>query len=204
MNKASHILIAKQILNQYFPHATFLDRKVLMLGCVHPDKNPFTYFRGSFRHRLLRGHNWENARPLIRRLCVRMEQEDSRLYRVYCLGLLLHYCCDGFTYAHNRAFAQNLRAHRCYEMQLHRVLKKAPVEFSAFQKEGSLWETVEKLHSRYEQQPYGTQSDQQHICKVVSILVESYSAKDASSKIPKNSGEICPICTCKTETMVLY
>ncbi len=212
MNRNSHIYIADYVLQKYFPQATPGQKRAFMLGCVHPDKNPFTYLKGSVRHKLLRGHNWECSQRLIQRLCTRLKfSQEFTWKQAYEIGLLLHYCCDAFTFAHNQAFSQNLKEHRRYEAHLHRKLTAGPPD--NMDKEicdCDLWERICQLHSRYSKEPCGAVTDRRYIFLGVTVVCAAYFSNltagetPASYKIPKNTGEICPVCTCKIERRVLY
>lgn len=211
MNRLSHIYIGGYVLRQYFPDATAAQKKAFMLGCVYPDRNPFTHLKGSLRHQPFRGHNWDNAQGLIRRLCARLEGKrrlDTR--SAYTLGLLLHYCCDAFTFAHNRAFCQSLKQHRAYEARLHRLLTgQGFAESVPVRPASALWPRIASLHSQYRHQPCTAANDCQYIFQAVSLVSVSFGAQigaypGASYILPKKIPEFCPICTCKTEKTVVY
>lgn len=62
----------------------------LLLDCVEPDYNPFTYLHGSLKTEKFRGHNFDNARKCIVCLIHKIETEDmSELKRCYLLSKLI-------------------------------------------------------------------------------------------------------------------
>ncbi len=201
MNRHSHILIAEFTLKHYLPQATPLQKKALIAGCVYPDRNPFTYLKGSLRHRRFHGHHWDNAQKHIEKICRRIEGYKSLTWRsCFDIGQLLHYGCDGFTYAHNRDFHQGLRQHRMYESQLHRKLSAVILQKTELPREG-LWQFIEREHRQYRSAPRGLTADSGYIWKAVLRICQEIPRLQGNFN--KNSFEICPICTCKTETRVI-
>lgn len=119
MNANSHRQIGLYLKKQYMLHIPQRYIHAFLLGCIEPDKNPTTYLKGSVRSQWLRGHNWGNSQKYIKRISRRLEQKQLfKLLDFYNLGKLIHYTADAFTYAHNRHFLNNLRAHREYESKL--------------------------------------------------------------------------------------
>lgn len=91
------------------------------IGCIEPDRNPLTYLKGSLRFQWLRGHNYRNARRFMKKLSFHLERKKQlNIYDFYCLGKLIHYTADAFTYAHNSNFPVDLRDHKAYEDALQR------------------------------------------------------------------------------------
>lgn len=119
MRGKSHISLGHYLLGRYLPSLPLRYRRAFLLGCIEPDRNPATYFKGSLRCQWLRGHNFRNARRFMRRISLRLEQKNSwNLFDYYTLGKLIHYTADAFTYAHNDSFPEKLSCHREYEVQL--------------------------------------------------------------------------------------
>ncbi len=208
MNRKSHIYIADYVLQHYLTHATPAQKRAFVLGCVYPDKNPFTYIKGTMRHEWLRGHNWDNAKAYLEKLCRRMETHEALNFRsAYDFGLILHYCCDAFTHAHNRSFQQGLKHHRSYERHLHGLLVQGTPEES-LQPPGDVWAWIHENHSQYRASACGAMTDCRYIWNAVSQVCNGYArnlglCQARQGNFTKKSGEICPICTCKTEMMVL-
>lgn len=119
MRGKSHISLGYYLLDRYLPALPSRYRRAFMLGCIEPDRNPATYFKGSLRFQWLRGHNYRNASRFMRRISLRLEQKSAwNLFDYYTLGKLIHYTADAFTYPHNDHFPHNLSGHRDYEVQL--------------------------------------------------------------------------------------
>ena len=118
MRPQCHLALGKYLVRQYLPHFPKHLSTLFLLGCVQPDKNPTTYFKGSLRSQLLRGHNWDNARIYMQKLCTRLEKQPlATPAGAYMLGKLMHYLADAFTYVHNAPFC-TLPDHRAYEARL--------------------------------------------------------------------------------------
>ena len=119
MRGKSHRYLGRYLVEHYMNDASQLHKKAFLLGCVEPDRNPATYFKGSLRCQWLRGHNYRNARRFMRSISWRLEKKESlNIYDYYTLGKLIHYTTDAFTYAHNDTFPTNLADHREYEAAL--------------------------------------------------------------------------------------
>lgn len=205
MDRKSHIYIGEYVLRTYLPGVTSAQRSAFMLGCVYPDRNPFTYLKGSVHHRSFRGHNWENAANCIQKLCRRVVgAEELSLQSIYSLGLALHYICDAFTYAHNRSFRLGLRYHRSYEAYLHRRLESADCPAQESFAGTDLWRYILDTHSRYRSSPCGAATDCAFIWEAVhqtcGVFCRSLALNgSAPYKFTKKFGEFCPTYTCKTE-----
>ncbi len=93
--------------------------RAFLVGCIEPDRNPATYFKGSIRCQWLRGHNYGNSLHYMTRISRRLEHKE-RLHMMdyYTMGKLIHYTTDAFTYAHNAEFSENLTGHLEYETAL--------------------------------------------------------------------------------------
>lgn len=154
MRGKSHRCLGQYLVQKYMPNAPRRYVRAFLIGCIEPDRNPMTYFKGSIRCQWLRGHNYENARRFMRRLALRLEQKD-RLYLVdyYALGKLIHYTVDAFTYAHNKDFPEDLREHRAYEKELQEYflsfLHGDPPPCSRFCTDSDVMKTIQENHRRY-------------------------------------------------------
>lgn len=162
MRGESHRRLGEYLVERYMPNAPKRHIRAFLIGCIEPDRNPATYLKGSFRSQRLRGHNYENASPYMRRLCCRLEQK-VRLDMIdyYSLGKLIHYTVDAFTRAHNRDFPEDLREHRAYEAELQTF-------FLAFLAGDPppckpecrpVMETIRHFHRRYEARPISIVTD---------------------------------------------
>lgn len=119
MRNQSHALMGRILLREYLSGLPKTSAKAFLLGCTQPDKNPTTYLKGSIRSHWMRGHNYSNASRFMMRLALRLDgKHHFTPWDCYCLGKLMHYTLDAFTFAHDERFPQNLKAHRRYEARL--------------------------------------------------------------------------------------
>lgn len=120
MKKKDHLLLGRFLLTQKEAPAGKIKRRLFLFGCIEPDINPFTYVRGSARHRFLQGHNTENARKHFQKVLERLNRSGVHsLWQWFVLGTLIHYAADSFTFPHNSKFPGTLADHVAYEIQLH-------------------------------------------------------------------------------------
>lgn len=120
MKKKDHLLLGRFLLAQKEAPAGKIKRRLFLFGCVEPDINPFTYVRGSTKHRFLQGHNTENARKHFQKVLERLNRSGVHsLWQWFVLGTLIHYAADSFTFPHNSKFPGTLADHVAYEIQLH-------------------------------------------------------------------------------------
>ena len=148
--------------------------QAFLFGCTQPDRNPATYLKGSLRCQWLRGHNWNNARRYIARLCRRLENRKKLgLTDYYALGKLVHYTVDAFTSAHNDFFPTGLQDHRKYEHRLHTYF----VSYLQYQgpqisvRFTSLIDMIHAYHKEYTQMPVNIHTDSHYCVLVTSIVV---------------------------------
>lgn len=124
MNYNSHRMVASFLSCTFLRHSRTVHKKLFYIGCIIPDKNPATYLKGSFRHKLFHGHHWHNASDYIEKLSNTLEKRDHfRTLDYYTLGKLIHYIADAFTYPHNSHFLGNLAEHKNYEFLLEPCIK---------------------------------------------------------------------------------
>lgn len=151
--------------------------RAFLLGCIEPDRNPLTYFKGSLRCQWMRGHNYENARHYMQRISARLERKKQwNLLDWYTLGKLIHYTADAFTYAHNNTCPAQLDVHREYEAKLQNYflefLQGDPqVDFTLAK---SVMETVNEHHKQYMDLPADIRTDSRFAltacCCVLAVL----------------------------------
>ena len=123
MQKRSHTLLARTLLEQTggFPERRFA--MAFLLGSFQPDCNPLSYLKGWRRGRPLMGHNYANARLFIRRRIRRLQKARHwNLWHYYTLGKLTHYLADAFTFAHNDNGPLAPAEHHRYETLLRELL----------------------------------------------------------------------------------
>ena len=151
----SHHQLGEYLVEHYMIHESNRNIHAFLFGCIQPDKNPATYFKGSLRCQWLRGHNYHNAIKFMKRISLRLEcKEQFTLYDYYTLGKLIHYTADAFTMAHNAYFPLDLACHREYEIKLQdhflQFLQEDPQVDIQLAK--SIMDTISNYHHEYSRQ----------------------------------------------------
>lgn len=119
MRGKSHRSLGRYLAGRYMTDVPKRYVQAFLLGCIEPDRNPATYFKGSIRSQWLRGHNYGNAKRYMTRISRQLENKANlNMLDYYTMGKLIHYTTDAFTYAHNEEFTTNLGDHREYEAAL--------------------------------------------------------------------------------------
>ncbi len=119
MKQESHRLLGHHLLSQLQAQPRRRHTRAFLIGCVQPDRNPLSYLKGSLRARWFYGHNYQNADRWIERHIDRLSAKETwNLWNYYCMGKVIHYTSDAFTYVHNNCFRDTIAAHRAYEEQL--------------------------------------------------------------------------------------
>ena len=177
MCEKSHLRLGEYLVEHYMAQVPQYKIRVFLFGCIQPDRNPATYFKGSLRCQWLRGHNYHNARRFMKRISLRLEcKEHFTLYDYYTLGKLIHYTADAFTLAHNAYFPMNLSCHREYEIKLQdhflQFLKEDPQV--DIQLARSIMDTICNYHHEYSRQKPHMNNDATYAlkasCSVLSYL----------------------------------
>ncbi|HWQ51053.1 MAG TPA: zinc dependent phospholipase C family protein [Terriglobales bacterium] len=132
MKKKSHILLGR-FLNDTQAFEKSSHEKAFLFGCVEPDYNPLTYWKGALMGSLIRGHNFKKAQQHLRKTMLKLENHRQlTIMRYYRLGKLIHYVADAFTAAHNDAWSAV--EHMNYELRLHsQLVKDIKDSFAALQ-----------------------------------------------------------------------
>ena len=175
MKAENHRQLAAYLADKYISDAPRRYVRAFKLGCVEPDKNFTTYFKGSIKHQWLRGHNWENMSRYIRRTSGKLERKEYlRLLDNYKLGKLIHYVADAFTLAHNDFFEKNLKKHRSYERRLEEYFSFHLQQYR--HKTDDLYDSVIDLicsyHNEYINKPRSIHTDASFCIKVCSIVLD--------------------------------
>ena len=120
MKQESHRRLGHYLLENLQEMPKPLHTRAFLIGCVEPDRNPLSYLKGSIRSRWFYGHNYQNADRWIERHIDKLRNKQSgwNLWNYYCMGKLIHYTSDAFTYVHNNCFTESIAAHRAYEDRL--------------------------------------------------------------------------------------
>lgn len=174
MKAESHRLLGEYLIQQYMPGLSSRNARVFLMGCVEPDRNPATYLKGSLRSQWLRGHNWGNAQRYMARISARLERKEQlNIWDYYCLGKLIHYIADAFTYAHNAHFSSNLRGHCGYERMLQAYFRQyiAGCDGTVPGWYGTVMETVKAYHRDYVRRPISLHADASYTVTVCSTVL---------------------------------
>ena len=186
MQKRSHLLLAKSLLDRErgFPARRY--ELAFLFGSFQPDCNPFSYLKGSLRHKAFGGHTYANSRRYIRRNIRRLQTRQRwNLRDYYILGQLTHYVADAFTWPHNPHFPGVGWEHHVYETELRLALhsrlsadepRRPLPDVSA-----TLPDELERLHEQYlaEARP-GLDADIAYILKASDLLIAGCRAPDAA------------------------
>lgn len=168
MRGESHRSLGRYLADKYMTDTPKRYVRAFQLGCIEPDRNPITYFKGSIRSQWLRGHNYGNAKRYMFRIARRLERKDQlNLLDYYTLGKLIHYTTDAFTYAHNKEFATSLGDHMEYETALqHHFLAYMQTNPKVRAEDaGSVMDAIRIYHREYIQKPANIHTDTKYALK---------------------------------------
>lgn len=162
MRGESHLKLGQYLCGCYLQAIPRRYIYAFLIGCIEPDRNPTTYFKGSMRFQWLRGHNYLNSRRFIRRISMRLEKRKKLgLWDYYTLGKLIHYITDAFTYPHNVSFPKDMSAHIAYEKALQKhfiaFIENNP-RFSPVSTK-SVMDTINHYRALYEHSQPGMHTD---------------------------------------------
>ena len=119
MKQESHRLLGHHLIGLLNELPKRRNTRAFLIGCVEPDRNPLSYLKGSIRERWFYGHNYQNANQWIARYITKLQCKTHwNMWDYYCMGKLIHYTSDAFTYVHNNCFTESIAAHREYENRL--------------------------------------------------------------------------------------
>lgn len=177
MRAKSHHCLGQYLVSHYMNHLPKHCIRAFLIGCTQPDQNPATYLKGSVRIQWLRGHNYRNARRLMRKFSWRLEKRSKLSFLdYYTLGKLIHYTADAFTYAHNLDFPHDLNAHRNYEAQLqdHFLDYLSQDPKIDIMLASNIMEALAHYHREYKSQPQSFRNDSRYAlhacCAILTIL----------------------------------
>lgn len=179
MRNKSHAAMGRILLREYLPDVPPGRARLFLLGCTQPDKNPATYFKGSLRSQWMRGHNYGNASRFMMRLAMRLDgKQHYSPWDYYCLGKLIHYTLDAFTFAHDQRFPKKLSEHRAYEAELQNYflaqVRRRPVP--TFRYCGSPAVLIRWMHNAYAQLPGCIETDTDFGFRVCCLLTQRLTA----------------------------
>ena len=156
MTTKDHKILGKYLIRQSGGFEKAIYEKAFVLGSVEPDYNIFTYLKGSIKHRLFMGHNFNSSLNYLKKAASRLKRKDKANWNVfdyYKLGKIVHYIADDFTHPHNENFVGDLFEHCVYEFELHRYLvdyiKQNEIPNYKRLSSDSLTKILEKSHDEY-------------------------------------------------------
>ncbi len=175
MKTETHWKLALKILKNDLADMPIKSRVAFAFGCIKPDFDIFSYLRG-FKKKPFHGHNWNNAHNYIMRLSQKAEQQNLGSFG---FGLLVHYLCDAFTFAHNEGFCGGLKTHSVYEKLLHTSLLENCKKTEAFHSgvSAKLSKIIEDVHFRYMALPNTVFKDIEFIDLAVSFAIAAWKSK---------------------------
>ena len=179
MRGKSNLSLGHYIIENYMSNLPGRYRRAFLIGCIEPDRNPMTYFKGSLRAQWMRGHNYKNADHFMVKLSNRLENKQKKLglFDYYSMGKLIHYTTDAFTYAHNDLFPTDLDQHRTYEVALQNhfldfMSREPQAELRPL---SSVMETIRTNHHDYIRRPCSIYTDTAFAfsvcCSVASLIL---------------------------------
>lgn len=159
MKKVDHELFGRHLIDVMGDRFDEKYTPKFLMGCTAPDRNPFTYMRGSVKCKMFKGHNFRNTRGVIRRniklLAGKSNWGGSEYYR---MGKMIHYITDAFTFPHNEEFIGSIKRHVQYEVKLHQYL------FSSIGRKTLLDRSIEnKVGKEFDLYQYYLQKHRQYI-----------------------------------------
>ncbi len=172
MKTETHWKLALKILKNDMTEAPLKSRVAFAFGCIKPDFDMLSYLRG-FKNKPFYGHNWSNAHNYIMRLSHKAEQG---ILGSFGFGLLVHYLCDAFTFAHNDGFNGGLKAHAMYEKLLHTSIFEKCKKTNGFYSDThrNLSKFIENVHLRYMALPNAIFKDIEFIELAVEVTVAAW------------------------------
>lgn len=106
MLKKSHMLVADNMISTFESMLDWkINRKAYLFGSIAPDFNC-----------IYPAHRITSTIRRFRKKVLRVEKSDSIMIKSFTLGVITHYICDYFCYAHNIAVID--RRHPFYEIRL--------------------------------------------------------------------------------------
>lgn len=174
MRGKSHQYLGRYLAEKYMHTLPKRHIRAFLIGCIEPDRNPATYFKGSLRSQWLRGHNWGNAQKYMQRVSNRLENRNKlNLLDFYTMGKLIHYTTDAFTSAHNEQFGESLQDHRQYEaaLQDHFIayISQNPDFWTDAKR--PVMDTIRSYHQEYIRRPVNIHTDSRFAIIVCSMVV---------------------------------
>jgi|GEM_PF-911868 len=165
MKATSHFAMAHLLCATLQKRGVYLDRIAFVYGNIEPDQTPAMWFHPHFRKFCSR-----SIASITEELAEISLSSTGRVGAYYSkeLGMLCHYICDYFCFAHNEEFSGSIKQHIAYENDLDTYLRrdclnlldmdgsdKLPRFSSAVELAGS----IEAAHGEYINSEFSLQSD---------------------------------------------
>ena len=180
MRGKSHLCLGHYLTQHFMDSLPQRYQKAFLVGCIEPDRNPMTYFKGSLRSQWMRGHNYNNASHFMSRISRRLEKKEHLgMWDYYSMGKLIHYTTDAFTFAHNDIAPTDLTEHREYEVDLQNHflsymenrMEEAPHPMPL----ATVMDTIRENHKDYIRRPRNIHTDTKFAisvcCSVLSLIL---------------------------------
>lgn len=176
MQKRSHKLLARTLLNGCDGFDKKRYEKAFLFGSFEPDCNFLSYFKGSIRGKFLMGHNFSNSQRYISRsICSLQRHGRWSIWQYYTLGKLTHYLADAFTFPHNDTYPDSIAAHHRYEaalrVQFSRYLSESALRREQFRRDPA--EAIGRLHRQYLSTGSDWSRDSRYIMAATGMLMAS-------------------------------
>lgn len=192
MQTIDHRILGEFLENRFEDNVPDIFRRAFILGAVEPDWNLITYFHGWKPGAKLRGHNYENVLPAMRRLYESLQDKATMGLRdYYRLGKLTHYVADSFTYPHNGNFAGSLADHCAYEVTLHRSFSQMLFgKITEICTDIKSFGDIEELHEQYMQENGTAECDMNYILYAVSAVFDHVYSESCNKLVNVSMGNI--------------
>lgn len=177
MISRDHRMLGELLAQHMIKNTSPLASRLFVTGCVFPDHNPLTYFRGLCIGHPFKTHFLFLSHTEIMRLSKKLENRKKLyIWDYYTLGVLLHYVADAFTFPHNEHYTESMLEHARYEShELHPAFEQYLTgEFSIEMYnadnvrdiESAFWE----LHDSYMEAEPAPLCDSRYICQICATI----------------------------------
>ncbi|PKM74071.1 MAG: hypothetical protein CVU91_03235 [Firmicutes bacterium HGW-Firmicutes-16] len=125
MKATSHFAVAHLLYASLQKRGIFLNRTAFVYGNIMPDQTPAMWFAPHFGKVCAR-----KSSEILTELSSSPVINSGRVGAEYSkqLGVMCHYLCDYFCFAHNEDFQGGVKQHMAYEIELDTYLRKNCLE----------------------------------------------------------------------------
>lgn len=177
METKDHLMLAKRIGDSSKWDLKYTHKLAFIWGNIWPDINLLTYpVLGNSRYLHVKGHNYEYASKRVDKMIEELgETKHIGIHQYYLMGVILHYVADCFTFPHNKEFSGTMKAHICYEHELHKVLSSQTESHNgrtnSVNKGFDITKNLYALHEDYINFGIGCRVDQKYINTAAELTV---------------------------------